>query len=114
MQIPHRYVLDFDGVIVDSVDEAALTAYNAICDALLIELSKLPQHYLEIFRTNRSIVGPAAEFLPFAKWCAESSQSCLKNCVAKTLTRAELIQAVAEATESHQHRTERFFPNGRS
>ncbi len=62
-------IFDFDGVILNSIDEVAVTAYNCISKSFVYSLRDLPEEYLYLWRKYRYHVQPAADFLPFAKWC---------------------------------------------
>ncbi len=104
---PHRFVLDFDGVVVDSVDEAALTAYNSLTEQLHTGFEALPTGYLPLFKRERSIVGPAAEFLAFARWCV--TQCANKQAETASLSRPELKKLVSMEPRSHRQRTDHFF-----
>ena len=64
-------IFDFDGVIVDSVDETAVTAYNAQTGHLVAGLSELPPVYLANFRKNRPLVHLAGNLPTLAAWCLQ-------------------------------------------
>ncbi len=64
-------VFDFDGILVDSLKEAVLVAYNAALKRELRSIEELPPGYIEVAYANRHHVQPAGDFLPFARWCAE-------------------------------------------
>ena len=36
-------IFDFDGVLIDSLDEVTVSAYNAVANELITALEKLPQ-----------------------------------------------------------------------
>ncbi|MCB0344205.1 MAG: HAD hydrolase-like protein [Bdellovibrionales bacterium] len=64
-------IFDFDGVIVNSVKEVAITAHNAVSNNKVFSLKDLPTGYLDVFLANRHMVRPAGDFLPFALCCLE-------------------------------------------
>src|SRR3989304_782079 len=59
---------DFDGVIVDSIDECLLTSYNAylqyqrISNGFIEKLEDIPKYNREEFYRTRKYVRPAGEF----------------------------------------------------
>lgn len=70
------FIFDFDGVLMDSLDEVAVTAYNAsklVDEETLADLAFKVEYpgssFIKIFRTYRYIVQPAGEFIPFARLC---------------------------------------------
>lgn len=68
-------LLDFDGVLIDSVDECAVSAYNQATGSFCRSLAELPAGYLELFRLNRPISRKAGEFKALAGWCLEQERS---------------------------------------
>ncbi len=56
------WLLDFDGVIVDSRDECALATWNAGASVDFRTLTSLPKGWLEWFRGVRRFVRPAGEY----------------------------------------------------
>lgn len=64
-------LLDFDGVLIDSVDECVVTAYNQYTGSLCRSLSDLPAAYVPLMRRNRSRARKAGEFKRLAGWCLE-------------------------------------------
>ena len=62
--IPNRstLVLDFDGVICNSIDECLLTSYNAYHDTNITEVTEIPQTFRNYFRKYRHMVRPAGEY----------------------------------------------------
>lgn len=67
-------IFDFDGVIVNSVLEVAVTAFNAVAETKVYSLVDLPSGYLNLFVSERHMVCPAGDFIPFAECCLESLQ----------------------------------------
>lgn len=66
------FVLDFDGVIIDSLDEVVLVAYAATTGELPTSLAALTSGYADLFRKFRPLVQPAGDFLPFCRWCLQA------------------------------------------
>ena len=46
-------IFDFDGVLMDSVGEVALTTYNAATGRLCASLAEMPPGVAALFRRNR-------------------------------------------------------------
>ena len=51
-------IFDFDGVLLDSIREIVVTAYNMARGTLVTRLDQLPQNALELFLRNRFHVQP--------------------------------------------------------
>ena len=98
-------IFDFDGVLVDSIEEVVLTAYNAGYDLSLTDQSELPPLYPEVFRLNRHHVQPAGDFLPYTRWCVEQA----KRGKLEELGRAEYAALIAEDASPLKKRAELFF-----
>lgn len=64
-----RFLFDFDGVLMNSCQEAALTAYRAVTEERVTRLSDLPAGCLRLFERNRHFFVPAGEALPLMRWC---------------------------------------------
>ena len=62
MQFKKIFVLDFDGVICDSIDECMITSYNAYYNKNLFDLAKIPQDFKIFFYNHRYLVRPAKEY----------------------------------------------------
>ncbi|MGD8975031.1 MAG: HAD family hydrolase [Desulfobacterales bacterium] len=67
-------VHDFDGVLINSIDEVALTAYNAASGSLVTSLDELPGEALHLFRCNRFHVQPIGDAIPLMNWCISRSK----------------------------------------
>lgn len=63
-----RYFFDFDGVLMDSVLELAVTAFNAVRGTQISNVESLPSGYLERFRVNRSFGHEPYEIVLIATW----------------------------------------------
>ena len=55
-------MLDFDGVICNSIDECLLTSYNAYHDTSITGVTEIPQTFRNYFRKYRHMVRPAGEY----------------------------------------------------
>ena len=61
------YVLDFDGVLCDSVDECMLVSYNSFNDTNIIKISDISLNFRTYFYENRYHVRPAKEYFLLCK-----------------------------------------------
>lgn len=99
-----KLIFDFDGVLIDSMDEVALVAYNLLSDTEHLDLDALPHGYLQRFRDNRYHVQPAGDFIALASWaCSPASES------DSNLTRDHYDALLQSEQESLPSRTKRFF-----
>ncbi len=64
-------VFDFDGVLVDSVREAAATGYNAVTGKTVARLDDLPPGLYDLFRRNRPVIRSAPELFTLMRWCVD-------------------------------------------
>jgi FMN phosphatase YigB (HAD superfamily) len=62
-------ILDFDGVLINSLDEVALTAYNATTGKLVTSLADLPTALVGMFQRNRYHVQSIGDGILLMEWC---------------------------------------------
>lgn len=62
-------IFDFDGVLIDSLDEVVLTVYNTATGEQLMSLADLPQALIKLFRRNRFHVQPIGDGILLMNWC---------------------------------------------
>jgi phosphoglycolate phosphatase-like HAD superfamily hydrolase len=62
-------VFDFDGVLVNSLDEVALTVYNAATGSLFTSLAEIPGSVIEMFKRNRYHVQQIGDAIALMNWC---------------------------------------------
>ena len=55
-------IFDFDGVLINSIDEVVLTTYNATTATLHTALTDLPPELVSLFKRNRFHVQPFLDF----------------------------------------------------
>ena len=67
-------VFDFDGVLVNSLDEVALTVYNATTGSLFTSLADVPGSIITMFKRNRYHVQRIGDAIALMKWCIENHQ----------------------------------------
>ena len=68
-------ISDFDGVLMDSVREVAVTAYNTLKGDIVTELNQIPKGALELFLGNRFHVQSIGDAPVLMKWCLETGES---------------------------------------
>ena len=67
-------LFDFDGVLIDSLNEVALTAYNAATENLFTSLSEIPGAAVALFKRNRFHVQQIGDAITLMNWCIERHQ----------------------------------------
>ena len=67
-------IFDFDGVLVNSLDEVVLTAYNAAADSLVTSLEQVPADLVQMFKRNRFHVQPIGDAIGLMNWCLANYQ----------------------------------------
>lgn len=99
-------IFDFDGVLMDSVREVAVTAYNTLKgDILLRRLDQLPQAALALFLRNRFHIQPIGDAPVLMNWCLEAAGVD----PGKMLSEEEYDKIVRQVDEPIARRTNRFF-----
>ncbi len=68
-------IFDYDGVLLDSVREVAVTAYNMLQGTITTRLDQLPQAALDLFLRNRFHVQPIGDAPVLMTWCLEIGES---------------------------------------
>lgn len=68
------FLFDFDGVLIDSVREAALSAYNAVTKNNFRSLEAAPKACLDLFYNNRFIFYKPGNLYLLMQWCVENYQ----------------------------------------
>ena len=63
--------LDFDGTIIDSLDEVVLVTYCLLTDEAHLQLPLEGQSFARLFKANRFHVQPAGDFKLLGEWCFE-------------------------------------------
>ena len=67
-------VFDFDGVLIDSLNEVALTTYNAATGSLFTSLSEIPDAPVTLFKQNRFHVQQIGDAITLMNWCIDNHQ----------------------------------------
>jgi len=102
-------IFDFDGVLMDSVHEVAVTAYNMLQGNLATQLNQLPQKALDLFLRNRFHVQPIGDAPVLMQWCLEAGESAPR----KMLSDEEYNDIIGQVDEPVADRTIRFFQTRR-
>ncbi len=98
-------IFDYDGVLMDSVREIAVTTYNMLTGTIFTRLEQLPQNALSLFLLNRFHVQPIGDAPALLKWCLETRDSNPD----KLLSPDEYDAIVKHVEEPVAARTNRFF-----
>ena len=72
-------IFDFDGVLINSVDEVVLTTYNATSANLHTSLTDLPAELVSLFKCNRFHVQPIGDAILMMQWCLDHFRSALRR-----------------------------------
>jgi FMN phosphatase YigB (HAD superfamily) len=88
-------IFDFDGVLINSLDEVVLTAYNAATDRLFTSMTEVPADLVQVFKNNRFHVQPIGDAVALMDWCIENQQ---RN--PHKILSPEEYRAIAEGAES--------------
>ena len=67
-------IFDFDGVLINSLDEVVLTTYNAAAGSLCTSLAEVPVDLLQMFKNNRFHVQPIGDAIALMTWCLANRQ----------------------------------------
>ncbi len=67
-------IFDFDGVLINSLDEVVLTTYNAATGNLGTSLAQVPVDLLQVFKNNRFHVQPIGDAIALMNWCLINRQ----------------------------------------
>ena len=62
-------IFDFDGVLINSLDEVTLTAYNTATGKQVTSLADLPKALVGLFQHNRFHVQPIGDAILLMSWC---------------------------------------------
>jgi FMN phosphatase YigB (HAD superfamily) len=98
-------IFDYDGVLLDSEREIAVTAYNMLSNTIATRLDQLPQNALELFLRNRFHVQPIGDAPVLMKYCLEAGEDNPE----KLLSPEEYEQIIKQADEPVAARTTHFY-----
>jgi phosphoglycolate phosphatase-like HAD superfamily hydrolase len=98
-------IFDFDGVLINSLDEIALTAYNAATDSLMTALAEVPSDLIQMFKNNRFHVQAIGDAIALMHWCLIDWQKDSQ----KLLTREEYLIIARSSDLALTDRTNRIY-----
>ncbi len=98
-------IFDFDGVLINSIDEVVLTTYNATTATLHTALTDLPPELVSLFKRNRFHVQPIGDAILMMQWCLNNYQSDPE----KMLTPREYQSIIADAAVALKMRSDRIY-----
>ena len=98
-------ILDFDGVLIDSLNEIVLTAYNATTGSLVTGEAELSDGLARMFKNNRFHVQPIGDAIALMQWCLDHWQ---EN-VEKILTHEEYLAVIRRSDTALKQRTNRIY-----
>jgi FMN phosphatase YigB (HAD superfamily) len=98
-------IFDFDGVVMNSIDEITVTANNAITGNLAISLESFSQSVVRIFQRNRFHVQAIGDTLSLMQWCVENGESDPD----RILSKEDYEMILQYETEPLLERMNRFF-----
>ena len=87
-------IFDFDGVLVNSLDEVTLTAYNTATGKQVTSLADLPKALVELFQHNRFHVQPIGDAILLMNWCLNN----YRNKSGPTLLNSHEYEALISGT----------------
>lgn len=68
------YIFDFDGVLIDSVKEAGLSAYNSLTNQLCTDLNQMPKSCFDLYIKNIMHFHNPHTLTVLIKWCLENHE----------------------------------------
>lgn len=98
-------IFDFDGVLINSIDEVVLTTYNATTANLHTDLAELPPALVSLFKRNRFHVQPIGDAILMMQWCLNNYRSA----PGKLLTPQEYQDIIADTPVELKVRSDRIY-----
>ena len=98
-------IFDFDGVLLNSIDEVTLTVYYAATGKLVTTLAALPKALVRLFQRNRFHVQPIGDAILLMNWCLDSYHSAAD----KILTREEFGTIISTTKTEVSQRTDAIY-----
>jgi len=99
------WIYDFDGVLLNSLDEVVVSAYNAVTAKMVKVIDEIPPGLVGLFKRNRFHFQPAGDVIPLMQWSLETHL----DEPDKLLTQSEFVNIIDKTTEPLISRTERFY-----
>ena len=88
-------IFDFDGVLIDSLDEVTLTVYNTARGRLATSPQDMPSEPAALFRRNRFHIQPIGDGVLLMSWCLRNYRIGSERILQPAEYR-EIIDAAAE------------------
>jgi len=98
-------IFDFDGVLINSLDEVTLTAYNAVTGKQVTSPAELPATLAGLFQHNRFHVQAIGDAILLMNWCLNN----YRNKSEQILNPHEYEALISDATVSTTDRTLRIY-----
>jgi FMN phosphatase YigB (HAD superfamily) len=98
-------IFDFDGVLINSLAEVTLTAYNAATGKRVTSLADLPTALVGLFQQNRFHVQSIGDAILLMNWCLNNYRSKSE----KILNPHEYQALISDTTASITDRTLRIY-----
>jgi FMN phosphatase YigB (HAD superfamily) len=98
-------VFDFDGVLINSLDEVTLTAYNAATGKQVTSPADLPAALVRLFQDNRFHVQVIGDAILLMNWCLKN----YRDKSGQILNSDEYEDLICDATASRTDRTLRIY-----
>jgi len=98
-------IFDFDGVLINSLDEITLTAYNTATGKRVTSLADLPKALVKLFQQNRFHVQLIGDAILLMNWCLNNYHNKSKQ----ILNAHEYKVLISDATASITDRTLRIY-----
>jgi phosphoglycolate phosphatase-like HAD superfamily hydrolase len=98
-------IFDFDGVLINSLDEVILTAYNAVTGKQVTSLADLPTALVGLFQHNRFHVQAIGDAILLMNWCLNHYHNKSEH----ILNPHEYEALISDATVSITDRTLRIY-----
>lgn len=98
-------IFDFDGVLLNSLDEVLVTGHYAVTGDPVMSLEALPADLIDLFRQNRYHFQTIGDAIPLMNWCLANYGIAL----GRLLTKAEYQAIIQKAEGPLIERTQRFF-----
>ncbi|NNL75203.1 MAG: hypothetical protein HKO68_02570 [Desulfobacterales bacterium] len=102
-------IFDFDGVLINSLDEIALSSYNATTGSRYTSLAEAPGGPVKLFKRNRFHVQPIGDAVVLMNWCLTSHHIDLN----RILTREKYLNIICGATTELIDRTNLIYETRR-
>ncbi|MFP4347828.1 MAG: HAD family hydrolase [Thermodesulfobacteriota bacterium] len=102
-------IFDFDGVLINSIDEVTVTAYNAVSGESATTLEELPGDLVALFQRNRFHARAAPDVFSLMDWCRRHFEQQSDH----LLSPSEFQAILSEDDRPPEARREQFFKTRR-